>query len=67
MLYQEIFLRLLTEGQIVATLQTPQTFTVQLTGKIKDSNNRISTVVATDVQCSNGVIHVLNKVLLPTL
>lgn len=59
----------LTEGQIVATLQTPQTFTVQLTGgaKIKDSNNRISTVVATDVQCSNGVIHVLNKVLLPTL
>ncbi|WP_339921594.1 fasciclin domain-containing protein [uncultured Flavobacterium sp.] len=59
----------LTEGQIVPTSQTPQTFTVQLTGgaKIKDSNNRISTVVATDVQCSNGVIHVLNKVLLPTL
>ena len=59
----------LTEGQIVSTLQTPQTFTVQLAGgaKIKDANNRISTIVATDVQCSNGVIHVLNKVLLPTL
>ncbi len=59
----------LTEGQIVNTLQTPQFFTVQLTGgaKIKDSNNRISTIVATDVQCSNGVIHVINKVLLPTL
>ena len=59
----------LTEGQIVPTPQTPQTFTIQLTGgaKIKDSNNRISTIVATDVQCSNGVIHVLNKVLLPTL
>ena len=59
----------LTEGQIVRTLQTPQTFTVQLAGgaKIKDANNRISTIVATDVQCSNGVIHVLNKVLLPTL
>lgn len=58
----------LTEGQMVSTLQTPQTFTVQLTGgaKIKDVNNRISTIVATDVQCSNGVIHVLNKVLLPT-
>lgn len=57
----------LTEGQIVSTLQTPQTFTIQLTGgaKIKDANNRISTIVATDVQCSNGVIHVLNKVLLP--
>ena len=59
----------LTEGQIVSTLQTPQTFTVQLAGgaKIKDASNRISTIVATDVQCSNGVIHVLNKVLLPTL
>ena len=59
----------LTEGQIVPTLQTPQTFTIQLTGgaKIKDANNRISNIVATDVQCSNGVIHVLNKVLLPTL
>jgi uncharacterized surface protein with fasciclin (FAS1) repeats len=59
----------LTEGQIVSTLQTPQTFTIQLAGgaKIKDVNNRISTIVATDVQCSNGVIHVLNKVLLPTL
>ncbi|NDP28384.1 MAG: fasciclin domain-containing protein [Flavobacterium sp.] len=58
----------LTEGQIVSTLQTPQTFTVQLTGgaKIKDASNRISTIIATDVQCSNGVIHVLNKVLLPT-
>ena len=59
----------LTEGQVVSTLQTPQTFVVQLAGgpKIKDVNNRISTIVATDVQCSNGVIHVLNKVLLPTL
>jgi uncharacterized surface protein with fasciclin (FAS1) repeats len=59
----------LTEGQMVSTLQTPQKFTILLSGgaKIKDVNNRISTIVATDVQCSNGVIHVLNKVLLPTL
>jgi uncharacterized surface protein with fasciclin (FAS1) repeats len=59
----------LTEGQIVSTLQMPQTFTVQLAGgaKIKDVNNRISPIAATDVQCSNGVIHVLTKVLLPTL
>ena len=59
----------LMEGQTVSTIQAPQTFSVQLAGgaKIKDSNNRISTIVATDVQCSNGVIHVLNKVLLPTL
>lgn len=58
----------LTEGQMVSTLNS-QKFTIQLTGgaKIKDSNARISTIVATDVQCSNGVIHVLNKVLLPLL
>ena len=60
----------LTEGQIVTPILTPaQTFTIQLTGgaKIKDANDRISTIVATDVQCSNGVIHVLDRVLLPRL
>jgi len=59
----------LTEGQMITTLQTPQKYTIQLAGgaKIKDANNRISTIIATDVQCSNGVIHVINKVLLPTL
>jgi uncharacterized surface protein with fasciclin (FAS1) repeats len=59
----------LTEGQMITTLQTPQKYTIQLAGgaKIKDANNRISTITATDVQCSNGVIHVINKVLLPIL
>ena len=59
----------LTDGQIVPTLQTPQTFTIQLSNgaKIKDANNRIATITATDVQCANGVIHVLDKVLLPIL
>jgi uncharacterized surface protein with fasciclin (FAS1) repeats len=59
----------LTDGQIVSTLQTPQTFTIQLASgaKIKDANNRIATIIATDVQCANGVIHVLDKVLLPIL
>lgn len=59
----------LTEGQKVATLQVPQTFEIQLAGgpKIKDNANRITNIVATDVQCSNGVIHVVSRVLLPTL
>jgi len=59
----------LMEGQVVQTLQTPQTFTIQLANgaKIKDANNRLSTIIATDVQCANGVIHVLDKVLLPIL
>ncbi len=60
----------LTEGQVVTPILTPaQTFTVMLQGgaKIKDANNRMSNIVAVDVQCSNGVIHALDKVLLPVL
>ncbi|MGL2993604.1 fasciclin domain-containing protein [Flavobacterium sp. TSSA_36] len=58
----------LTEGQVVNTLAT-QSFTVQLAGgaKVKDFNNRLSNIIATDVQCSNGVIHVVDKVFLPKL
>lgn len=46
-----------------------QTWTIGVTNgvKITDKNARISNVIATDVQCTNGVIHVLDKVLLPTL
>ncbi|WP_188050205.1 fasciclin domain-containing protein [Flavobacterium sp. GP15] len=60
----------LTEGQMVTPILTPaQKFTIQLAGgaKIKDANNRISTIITTDVQCSNGVIHAIDKVLLPVL
>lgn len=59
----------LTEGEVVATLQAPQTFTVSLTTgpKLQDVNNRKSSIVTTDIQCTNGVIHLLSKVLLPTL
>ena len=60
----------LTEGQVVTPILSPaQTFTVLLSGgaKIKDANNRTSNIIFTDVQCSNGVIHVLDKVLLPVL
>ena len=58
----------LTEGQIVTPILTPaQTFKISLAGgaKITDASNRVSNITATDVQCSNGVIHVLDKVLLP--
>lgn len=46
-----------------------QTFEIGTTGgaKIKDKLARIANIVATDVQCSNGVIHVLDQVLVPTL
>jgi len=56
----------LTNGQVVNTFAS-QNFTVNLTGgaKITDASNRISNIIATDVQCSNGIIHVIDKVLLP--
>lgn len=56
----------LTNGQVVNTF-AGQSFTVNLTGgaKITDASDRVSTIVATDVQCSNGIIHVIDKVLLP--
>ena len=60
----------LTEGQMVTPILTPaQKFTIQLTGgaKIKDASNRISNIIITDVQCANGVIHAIDKVLLPAL
>lgn len=56
----------LTNNMMVTTFQG-QDFTIGLTGgaKITDAQNRVSNIVATDVQCANGVIHVLDKVILP--
>jgi len=58
----------LTNGMSVATF-AGDSFTVNLTSgaKITDANGRISTIIATDVQASNGVIHAIDKVLLPNL
>jgi uncharacterized surface protein with fasciclin (FAS1) repeats len=60
----------LTEGQLVTPILMPnQTFTIQLAGgaKILDASDRLSNIVVTDVQCANGVIHAIDKVLLPVL
>lgn len=53
-------------NMMVTTFQNG-TFRITTNGgvKITDANNRVSNVIATDVQCSNGIIHVLDKVLLP--
>ncbi len=55
----------LTNNQTVTSLGGD--FTITLTGgpKITDGQGRVSDIVATDVQASNGVIHVINKVILP--
>lgn len=56
----------LTNNMIVTTFQGG-TFLITTTGgaKIKDANNRTTNIIATDVQCSNGIVHVLDRVLLP--
>jgi len=58
----------LTNNMMVTTFQG-QSFTITTTGgaKITDANNRISNIVAVDVQASNGVIHALDKVILPSM
>jgi uncharacterized surface protein with fasciclin (FAS1) repeats len=42
-----------------------KTFTVNVDLAIIDGNFRVAKLVATDVIASNGVIHVIDKVLLP--
>ncbi len=56
----------LTEGQIVTPLGSG-TFTIGLTGgaKITDGSNRVTNIIATDVQANNGVIHAIDRVLVP--
>ena len=58
----------LTNNQSVTTFQGGN-FTITTMGgaKITDANNRVSNIIAVDVQASNGVIHVLDKVILPVL
>jgi uncharacterized surface protein with fasciclin (FAS1) repeats len=56
----------LTEGQTVTPLGGGD-FTIGLAGgaKITDNGGRVSNIIATDVQANNGVIHAIDKVLVP--
>jgi uncharacterized surface protein with fasciclin (FAS1) repeats len=57
----------LTEGKDVITLNT-QTFKIGLVGgaTILDAKGRKAPIATTDIQCTNGVIHLIEKVVLPT-
>ncbi|MCC6571335.1 MAG: fasciclin domain-containing protein, partial [Chitinophagales bacterium] len=59
----------LSDEQEVAPILGDQTFTIDLTGgdKIVDANDRVANITTTDIEASNGVIHVIDKVILPTL
>ncbi|WP_420572813.1 fasciclin domain-containing protein [Kordia sp.] len=57
----------LTDGMMVNTLG--DNFTINTAGgaTFTDLNNRTGDIIVTDVQAVNGVIHVVNKVILPNL
>ncbi len=57
----------LTNGSVNTFAGDSFTVSVVNGAKITDANARISNITATDVQASNGVVHVLDKVLLPSL
>ena len=58
----------LTDGMVVSTVNASETFTVNIAGSdvtLTDVNGNISKVLLTDVQGTNGVIHVLEDVIIP--
>jgi transforming growth factor-beta-induced protein len=62
----------ITSAQVTAgTVPTVngQNFTITVNGgvSITDTQSRTANVIATDVQGTNGIVHVLNKVILPVL
>lgn len=58
----------LSDGQIVETVQG-ETLTVSIGNAVTltDANGRVSTVTATDIAASNGVVHLIDTVVLPQL
>ena len=59
----------LSDGQVVTTLDGSRTFTVNINGSavsLTDGSGATVNVVATDVSGTNGVVHVIDGVLLPT-
>lgn len=57
----------LTDNMSIETLGGKITANVTGGAKLTDINNRISEIIAVDIQAVNGVIHVINEVVLPKL
>jgi transforming growth factor-beta-induced protein len=54
----------LTDNMTIETVGGNITANVTDGPTLTDANDRVSSIVATDVQASNGVIHAIDKVLL---
>lgn len=57
----------LSQGQVVGTLGGDITISLDAGPQITDANDRVSNIIATNVQAMNGVIHAIDKVILPPL
>ncbi|MCF7569329.1 fasciclin domain-containing protein [Sabulilitoribacter arenilitoris] len=57
----------LSDDMMVGTLGGDITADVTGGARLTDSNGRVSSIIVTDVQAANGVIHVIDKVVLPKL
>lgn len=57
----------LSQDQVVGTLGGDITITLDAGPQITDANSRVSNIIATNVQAMNGVIHAIDKVILPPL
>lgn len=55
----------LSDNLQLNTLGGPVTANVTGGATITDGNNRVSKIIAVDIQTTNGVIHVIDKVILP--
>ncbi|MDN3399193.1 fasciclin domain-containing protein [Psychrobacter sp. APC 3426] len=47
------------------TMLSTDTLVITPQGKLKDENGRITNILKTDIAASNGVIHVIDRVLMP--
>ena len=57
----------LVDDMTISTLGGDITANVTGGATLTDANNRVSNIIAVDVQAVNGVIHVIDKVVLPNL
>ncbi len=57
----------LTDNMTISTLGGDITGNVSGGATLTDSNGRVSNIIVTNVQAANGVIHAIDRVVLPTL
>ena len=55
----------LSDNLQLNTLGGPITANMSLGATLTDANSRVSNIIAVDIQANNGVIHVIDKVILP--